>query len=76
MHENRLALTVREAAALLGVSKDTIYQMVYAHRIPFKRLRTARGRGSNGKIIIPRAALERWLNEPEEAWRPKLVSKR
>ena len=52
-----LAVSVRRAAALLGVSEDSVYQKVRAGELPHKRL----GR----RIIIPRAALERWLDKAD-----------
>lgn len=55
-----LALTVKEAAEALGVSESTIYWMVYRNEIPHRRVE-ARGRKGKGKILIPRAALEKWL---------------
>jgi excisionase family DNA binding protein len=59
-----LALTVKEAAQLLGLSERTVYEMCYKREIPFRRVR-ARGTGKQGKIIISRKALERWLEEGE-----------
>lgn len=55
-----LALTVKEAAEALGVSESTIYWMVYRNEIPHRRVE-ARGRKGKGKILIPKAALEKWL---------------
>ncbi|MGB9847404.1 MAG: helix-turn-helix domain-containing protein, partial [Desulfotomaculales bacterium] len=59
----RLAYTVEETARLLGLSPATVYRMVYDGRIPFKRT----GKGEKNRIIIPAAALEKWLNDPDEA---------
>ncbi len=56
----KLALTVKEAAAALGVSESTIYWMVYQGTIPHNRVK-ARGCNGQGKILISKAALERWL---------------
>jgi excisionase family DNA binding protein len=55
----QLALSVREAAELLGVSKDTIYDQVKAQAIPYRKL--------GGRVVIPRAALEKWL--ADTPWR-------
>lgn len=62
---NRLAYTVEETAQLLGLSPATVYRMIYNGRIPFKRT----GKGEKNRIIIPAAALEKWLNSFDEARR-------
>ena len=49
----RLALSVAEAAAALGVSKDAIYDAVRCHELPAIRVRR--------RILIPLAALEQLL---------------
>ena len=46
----RLALTVEEAGALLGISRDLAYQLVARGDLPSVRL----GR----RLIVPRRALE------------------
>lgn len=46
----RLALSVDEAAALIGVSRDLVYDLVARGEIPSVRL----GR----RIVVPRRALE------------------
>jgi excisionase family DNA binding protein len=51
-----IALTVAEAAAELAVSTDTIYRAIKAETLEVRRL-TPRG-----KMFIPVAAIERWLN--------------
>jgi excisionase family DNA binding protein len=48
--EERLALTVDEAAALLGISRDLVYDLVATGQLPSIRL----GR----RIVIPRRAFE------------------
>jgi excisionase family DNA binding protein len=53
LEDIKLAYSVREAAELLGVSKDTIYDQVKAKAIPFRKL--------GGRVVIPRVALEKWL---------------
>lgn len=52
-----LALTVREAAVLAGVSTRTMYRAIEAGSVPTVRL-TPRGR-----VFVPRHALERFLAE-------------
>lgn len=63
-HVAELALTVKEAAELLGLSERTVYEMCYRCQIPFRRVH-ARGTGKQGKILISRQALEKWLAEGE-----------
>jgi len=53
MGAERLALSVAEAAAALGVSKDAIYDAVRCHELPAIRIRR--------RILIPLAALEQLL---------------
>ena len=55
-----LALTVKETAAALGVSKSSIYWMCYMGEIPHRRVKARGGKGK-GKILISRAMLEEWL---------------
>ena len=50
MGTERLALSVAEAAAALGVSKDAVYDAVRCHELPAIRIRR--------RILIPVAALE------------------
>lgn len=50
----KAAHSVRETAALLGVSEDAVYASVRAGILPHKRV----GR----RIIIPGAALQKWLD--------------
>jgi excisionase family DNA binding protein len=52
-----LALSVAEAAAALGVSKDAIYDAVRCHELPAIRIRR--------RILIPLAALEQLLANKE-----------
>jgi excisionase family DNA binding protein len=49
--EGPLLLTVTRAAALLGVSRSTLYQLVAAGRVPVVRLGRA--------VRVPRRGLER-----------------
>jgi excisionase family DNA binding protein len=53
MGVQRLALSVAEAAAALGVSKDAVYDAVRCHELPAIRIRR--------RILIPVAALEQLL---------------
>ncbi len=62
----KIALTVKEAAAALGVSESTVYWMCYQGAIPHNRVK-ARGCNGKGKILISKAALERWLEGEADA---------
>ena len=54
----RKAYNVTRVAEMLGVSVDTVYELVRGNRIPHKRL----GR----RIIIPASAFDEWLNDTDE----------
>lgn len=56
----RLALSVKEAAAALGLSETTVYWMVYENSIPHRRVK-ARGCNGKGRILIPVDAVKQWL---------------
>lgn len=52
---DRLTLTVVEAAAMLGIGRNHLYNLIAEGRIPHVRI---------GRLIkIPRKALEDWLAE-------------
>ncbi|WP_084784969.1 helix-turn-helix domain-containing protein [Calidithermus timidus] len=51
----KLALSAREAARLIGAHEQSVYKWVRAGKIPHKRI----GR----KIVFPVQALQRWLEE-------------
>jgi excisionase family DNA binding protein len=53
MAVERLALSVTEAAAALGVSKDAIYDAIRCHELPAIRIRR--------RLLIPLSALEQLL---------------
>ena len=55
--ESRLVYTVEEAATLLGISRSFAYEAVQNGRIPSMRI----GR----RILVPKAALERFLAETD-----------
>lgn len=57
-----MAMTVKEAAAAIGVSEYTVRWMCYEKTLPHARTQ-ARGRKGQGRILISRAALEEWLRE-------------
>ena len=54
-----ITMTVAEAAAYLGVSTDTIYEMVRRREIPHIRIRR--------RIFFRRDTLDAWLSRMEAA---------
>ena len=52
----KLTMTVEEAGEALGISKATAYMLANTGRIPAIRI-------SERRLIVPRVALERMLNE-------------
>lgn len=56
--DKRLCITVPEAAAMLGVSRNFAYELVKRHELPARRF--------GKRLLIPRAALERMLGEGGE----------
>ena len=54
----RLTYSVEEFAALTGVSRGTAYEAVRLNQVPAIRL-------GKRRIVIPRAALERLLDQSE-----------
>ncbi len=52
----RLTMTVEEAARLLGIGRTAAYQAVGNGDLPSVRI--------GGRILIPKAALDRWLSTP------------
>lgn len=56
---SRLAFSVQDAAEALGLSVDTVYELVRGNKLPHKRI----GR----RILIPCRVLETWINA-QDAW--------
>ena len=54
----KIALNVKEAAALLGISRPTMYQL--CRRDDFPALRVG------NRTLISRAGLERWVEQQAE----------
>jgi excisionase family DNA binding protein len=50
-----LLMSVREAARLIGIGRDCTYCLIREGRLPAVRV----GR----RILVPRAALERWIDD-------------
>ncbi len=64
MTDNRLTVTVEEAAEILGISRAFAYALVRREDLPSVRL----GR----RLVIPRRALERLVNgEDHGRYRPE-----
>jgi excisionase family DNA binding protein len=61
----RQTLTVEEAAAVLGIGRNSAYQAVASGQLPVLRI----GR----RLLVPRAALERLLAETRAAEQKKPV---
>jgi excisionase family DNA binding protein len=57
-NSQRLTLTVKEAAQLLGLSKNSAYQGILTGEIPHIKI--------GKRILIPKTALERFLDEAEK----------
>lgn len=54
----RTTITVKEAAEYLGVSDDTIYNMVRDKQIPFIQVRR--------RILLRKDSLDKWMAEQEQ----------
>ena len=57
MDNQRLTLTVNEAAKMLGISRGLAYEMVKMGKIPSVHF--------GKRILIPRSALDKLLEEPK-----------
>ena len=53
--KRKIALSVSEAAALLGVSRVTLYQYIKRDDFPAARI--------GGRVLIPRDKLQHWLEK-------------
>ena len=51
---NKLALSVKEAAEALGVSRQTLSTYIKREGLPAAKI--------NGRVLIPKDAFEKWLN--------------
>jgi excisionase family DNA binding protein len=57
--QEKLLLNAEEAAALLGVSRGLIYQMITRRELPHVRL--------GQRVVVPRRELEVWIREQVQA---------
>lgn len=53
-----LLITVREAATIVGLSKDTVYALIARGQFPYKRI--------GGVLRVPVKALEAWAQPDVE----------
>lgn len=51
--ENKMALSVAEVAALLGVSRPTVYNLVHTDGFPAFKV--------GGRTLVSKAKLEEWV---------------
>lgn len=58
MNDERLTLTVTEAAELLGISRGMAYECVRTGELPSVRMR--------GRILVPRKRLEAMLDGQDD----------
>lgn len=56
----KIALSVKELAAMLGVSESAVYWMCHRNEIPHRRTK-ARGKKGQGKILFSVDAIKEWL---------------
>lgn len=54
MATDKLALSITEAAAVLGISRPTVYELIHSEDFPAFRV----GR----RTLISRSGLERWID--------------
>lgn len=67
MDEQRLTVTVEEAAHALGISRGLAYEMVRRGKIPSIRF--------GKRLVIPRVALEQLLQNPDSLTSTQLLEK-
>ncbi len=58
--ENKLAVSVCEAAELIGVGKTTVYSLIEQKKFPYVRI-------GDKRIIVPVAGLQEWLKKQSGA---------
>jgi len=55
--DQRLCITVPEAAKMLGISRNFAYELVRRHELPVRKF--------GKRLLIPRAVLERMIEKGE-----------
>ena len=60
--QERLLISVKEAAHRIGVSHDYYYRMIGAGKVPYKRIGLGRG-----ILRVPIKALEAWSESLDQA---------
>lgn len=58
----RMSLSVKETAELLGVSTNTVYQYQLIRRDDFPSLRVGK------RVVVNRKELQNWLDKQSEEW--------
>ena len=58
MQTEKLALSITETAALLGVSRPTVYNLIHSAGFPSFRI--------GGRVVVSRSGLEEWINHQIE----------
>ncbi len=58
MKVEKLLLSVAEVSEMLGVSRPTVYKLVYQGALPFKKI--------GHKIMVPRVAFYNFINSSEQ----------
>lgn len=53
--EDKMLLSISEVAAVLGISRPSIYQLIHSADFPIVRL--------GGRVLIPVKQLQEWLDE-------------
>lgn len=53
--KDKMLLSISEVAAVLGISRPSIYQLIHSADFPIVRL--------GGRVLIPVKQLEDWLDE-------------
>ena len=59
-------LTVRETAARLNLSRDSVYTLILSGALAAAKIGTPRGR-RGGRYLIPEAAIAEWLSRAVRA---------
>ncbi len=64
---DKLVYTAKEAAEVLGMNTRSLYKLLRRGEIPYRLTKPSKGEGKRGgKILIPVAGLNNWLEQKEE----------